>query len=43
MHQHTLRKIVFGNFQADVISPAFAFKFLGVIYLTIMENAKKEN
>lgn len=42
MHQHILRKIVFGNFMADVISSAFPFKVLGVIYLTIRENVKKE-
>lgn len=43
MYQHILRKIVFGNFMADVISSAFAFKVLGVIYLTIRVNAKKDS
>lgn len=41
--QHTLRKIVFGKFMTDVISSPFAFKVLGVIYLTITENVKKES
>lgn len=43
MHQHILRKIVFGNFMEDVISFAFAFKVVCVIYLTIRENVKRES
>lgn len=43
MHQHILRKIEFGNFMADVIASAFAFKVLGVIYLMIREKVKKES
>lgn len=42
-HQHILRKIVFGNFMADVLSSAFAFKVLGDNYLTIRENVQKES